>query len=123
MDNIAEKTHKALDETLAPEQALVPLSRDTGIPAVDESLDWLCRGSRSVIDFGCGSGAMLFLCALRGTKNHFGIDPSPAVIRLARENAVQMKRGRYRFIEGGFERLGDIKDASADAAILCNIVD
>lgn len=123
MNNMAEKARKTWDEVFSSEQPGIPGSRDTGIPAVDEALDWLCEGTRSVIDFGCGNGAMLFLCALRGTKRHIGIDLSPAAIQLARSSAALMKQGKYQFIEAGSEALGKIRRASVNAAILSNIVD
>ncbi len=94
-----------------------------GIPAVDEALDWLCESARSVIDFGCGNGTMLFLCALRGTKRHLGIDPSPTAIRLACESTALMKRGKYEWIEAGSEALETMKRSSVSAAILSGIAD
>jgi|AGTN01.3.fsa_nt_gi Methylase involved in ubiquinone/menaquinone biosynthesis len=123
MKSMAEKVRGVWDGVYAGEEALVPRSAQTGIIAVDEALDWLCEGAQSVIDFGCGSGSMLFLCALRGTKRHTGIDFSPVGIRLARRRALLLGCGRYRFIAGGSEKLRGIGDALEDAAILSNIAD
>ena len=123
MNNMEEIVRKSWNDIFSSEQPNIPGNRDTGIPAVDEALDWICEGARSVIDFGCGNGVMLFLCALRGTKRHIGIDFSPAAIQLAQRSAALMKRGVYQFSEGGPEALSGIKKASIDAAILSNIVD
>jgi ubiquinone/menaquinone biosynthesis C-methylase UbiE len=123
MDGMTEKVRKAWDDIFAAEEARPPRDKDTGIAALDDALDWLCKRTRSVIDFGCGNGSMLMLCALRGTKQHTGVDFSAAGIRLARESAALMKRGQFTFIEGGPDALLDIKAASQDAAILSNIAD
>ncbi len=123
MKSIAEKARSVWDEIYSAETALAPRCAQTGIFAVDEALDWLCEGAKSVIDFGCGNGTMLFLCALRGTQRHTGIDFSPSGIRLAKKRAALLKLGRYRFITGGIEKLDYIGGATQDAAILSNIAD
>ena len=123
MDHMTDKVRSTWDGIFAAEKAHIPRCKDTGITALDEALDWLCEGSRSVIDFGCGNGIMLMLCALRGTWLHTGIDFSPVGIRRAQESARKMDHGEFRFIEGGVESLEDIADGSHDAAILSNIVD
>lgn len=123
MDSITEKARIARNEIETCEQAHIPPQRNIGIPAVDEALDWLCESARSVIDFGCGNGTMLFLCALRGTRRLIGIDPSPAAIQLARESAALMKRGKYEWIEAGPEALDTVKRSSVNAAILSGIAD
>jgi len=123
LDQMSDKVRSTWDGIFAAEQAHAPHGKNTGIAALDEALDWLCDGSRSVIDFGCGNGITLMLCALRGTWLHTGIDFSREGIRLARESALHMDRGEFKFIEGGPECLPDIGDSSHDAAILSNIVD
>ncbi len=123
MDQMSDKVRKTWDDIFACVQAHVPHGKDTGITAFDEALDWLCDGTRSVLDFGCGNGVTLLLCGLRGTWRHTGIDFSPEGIRLARESAKCMDGGEYKFIEGGPECLTCVPSASEDAVILSNIVD
>lgn len=84
----------------------------------NEALDWLCDETFSILDFDCGNGTLLFLCALRGTKRHVGIDLSAAGIRAAKQSA-----GRYFFLHTGIEYLHKIEDAFFDAVILSNILD
>lgn len=100
-----------------------PASPDTGIPALNEALDWLCDKTSSVLDFGCGNGTLLFLCALRGTERHVGIDLSTAGIHAAKQSSEQAMTGQYSFLHGGIERLQKIEAAFFDAIILSNILD
>ncbi|MEN6636490.1 MAG: class I SAM-dependent methyltransferase [Clostridiaceae bacterium] len=86
-------------------------------------IDWLCDGTSRVLDFGCGNGTLLFLCALRGTTNHLGIDLSQEAILCAKRKAERMSRGMFSFWQGGVEQLSKIADASFDAIILSNIID
>ena len=101
----------------------VPATPDTGIPALNEALDWLCDKTSSVLDFGCGNGILLFLCALRGTKRHVGIDLSAAGLHAAKQSSEQAATGQYSFLCGGIERFHEIAAASFDAIILSNILD
>lgn len=123
MKSMAEKVRRVWNGVYVGEKVSAPCSARTGIIAVDDALDWLCEDAANVIDFGCGNGTLLFLCALRGTQRHIGVDYSSEGIRLARRRAMILGRGRYRFITGGLEKLMGIEDQSQDAAILSNIAD
>lgn len=101
----------------------VPATTNTGWKELDEALDWLCMGAEKILDFGCGNGSMLFHCALRGTKEHLGIDLAEEGIRLARLRAEKMPAGNYRFLEGSSEALSGEPDSSVDSVILSNILD
>lgn len=90
---------------------------------LDEALRWLCDGTQSVIDFGCGNGSMLFICAQNGTKVHLGIDLSNEAVLLSKRRANSFRVGSYTFLQGGVETLSNIPDASFDAMILSNIID
>lgn len=76
------------------------------------------RKGETVLDLGCGAGFDCFLAAQRvGPKGCvIGVDMTPEMVALARENA---RRGRYTNVEfhlGEIERL-PLADASVDAVI------
>lgn len=101
----------------------VPQGNSTGWEELDKALDWLCDGTSYVLDFGCGIGTMLFLCANRGTKKHIGIDLSVEGIECAEICSNMMNNGEYQFHVGSVEQLRSIEDKSVDAIILSNIID
>jgi len=111
------------DAVFAGEDGAVPASSETGNSALDGAIRWLCADSVSVLDFGCGNGALLFLCALNGTREHLGIDLSKEAIRCACRNAAHMRCGDFEFRQGGVGELTSVPDAAYDAVILSNIVD
>lgn len=123
MNEIYDKCVRQWDRIFEEAGCHTPTLPDTGIPDLNEALDWLCDKTSTVLDFGCGNGTLLFLCALRGTKRHIGIDLSAAGIHAAKQSAGQMMTGQYFFLHGGIEQLHKIEDESFDAIILSNILD
>lgn len=111
------------NDIFADKTSSLPKSADIGQPELNEALDWLCEGSESIMDFGCGSGVMLFYCALRGTKQHLGIDLSENGIELACELSRKVVNGTFDFRVGSLEVLGEINSESYDGIILSNIID
>lgn len=111
-DDVFSKSSKSTSE-------LVSL----GNPELEHALRWLCEGSRSVIDFGCGRGSMIFFCAQNGTQEHLGIDLSAEAITLSQHRAETVQHGSFTFRQGGVAALSGIPGASFDAMILSNIVD
>ncbi|QSX06572.1 class I SAM-dependent methyltransferase [Sedimentibacter sp. zth1] len=105
------------------EKISVPSSTDIGNEQLDKGLDWLCENTDKLLDFGCGSGSMLFSCALRGVKELIGIDMSDEGIKLCNNRAKLMKLGSYKFIQGTVNELNLIEDNSIDGAILSNVID
>lgn len=101
----------------------IPSTKSSGNLVFDRALDWLCQEAECVIDFGCGNGTLLFHCFLRGTKRHIGIDISDSAIRLAEKRKALIQNGAFCFLHGGIEKLGELQNAFADAAILSNIID
>lgn len=106
----------------AGEDPIPPRSPDTGNAGLDRGLDWLCQGADRVLDFGCGNGVLLLLCALRGAKALWGVDLSPAALANA--------HGRFdragipvNLLEGGVEALEQLAPDSFDAVLLSNILD
>ncbi len=98
-------------------------TKDIGQVDVDAALDWLCLESKSLLDFGCGSGTILFKCSLRGTQMHIGIDNSPEAINLAKATQLLMQKGEFNFLVGGVDCLKDLPERSFDSVILSNILD
>ena len=114
---------KAWDEIFAAKGDTVPTKPSTGIEAFDSGLEWLCEGSDRILDFGCGDGTLLFICALMGTQYHIGVDLSEKAIEKANIRKEKFSQGAFDFIWGGAEKLKTIESASLDAVILSNIID
>jgi arsenite methyltransferase len=123
MDNKYQHIAESWDAVFQKEEIKVPKIAATGNSEMDKGLDWLCSGAPSVLDFGCGSGSLLFYCALRGVEELIGVDISQAAVDAAVKSAGFMEHGQFTFISGGIEKLETMKDASIDAVILSNIVD
>lgn len=98
-------------------------TKSIGHDDVDNGLDWLCEGSSSILDFGCGNGIWLYKCFLRGTKKHIGVDISNEGIRVAKETYKKMGEGEFAFTTGGVEALKTVPEDSVDGVILSNIID
>lgn len=101
----------------------IPTNKSLRNEQLDKGLDWLCDGSDSVLDFGCGTGSMLFSCALRGVKKLTGIDLSKEAIKLCKNRAKLMELGKYEFMHGSVSKLEEINSNSIDGVILSNTVD
>ncbi len=100
-----------------------PSSKSMRNEALDNGFDWLCEVTDKVLDFGCGTGSMLFSCALRGVNYLTGIDLSDEAIKLCNKRAELMSCGKYEFIHGSVEVLNRFDDDSMDAVILSNVID
>jgi len=111
-DNVFSKSSKSTSDQFS-----------LGNVDLENALRWLCEGSHSVIDFGCGRGSMLFFCAQNGTQEHLGIDLSAEAIMLSQHRAETVQQGSFSFQQGGVAALSGIPGASFDAMILSNIVD
>ncbi len=118
-----EKVLKYWNGVFSSEDAPPVSSPSMGNDALDKALDWLCKGAETVLDFGCGSGACLYKCCLRGTRGHVGIDLSDEAIKAARERLAGGPEGEFDFMVGGVSALESIPAKSADALLLFNIVD
>lgn len=101
----------------------VPTVPDAGNAGLNAALRWICEGAKSVLDFGCGNGSLLFDCALLGTKRHAGIDLSERAVETASRRSRRMPVGEYTFTQGGAEALLPFSDESFDVVILSNILD
>ncbi len=114
---------KQWDEIFSKESTKAPEKPSSGNAALDKALDWLCTDTESILDFGCGNGSMLFLCALRGTRQHVGVDLSENAIENAQKRSEALSTGDFSFLFGGVEQLERMDSASTDAIVLSNIVD
>lgn len=111
------------DEVFSSEQGSPPKQAATGNTEFDRALKWLCQDTSSLLDFGCGNGACLLICALLGIREGMGIDLSEAAVREGQRRAEEMGAHTFRFLHGGVERLSSLPEGSVDAILLSNILD
>lgn len=118
-----EKYIKAEDEIYRSLNINIPQNKSTGNEELDKGLNWISDGVKTLFDFGCGNGTMIFYCALRGVESLHGIDLSTEAIKLSKERAKLMKFGSYDFKVRSIRELKSISDEIYDGIILSNIVD
>lgn len=121
-----EKYDKCLNKwnnIFSKEVPKTPTKSSSGNNALDKGIEWICNGTANILDFGCGNGTMLFLCAINGTKYNVGIDLSEKGIESAQIRAKQMTKGEFHFVQGSIDALKNIGNSSFDAVILSNIID
>lgn len=111
------------DKIFKQKKPTLPSNASSGNEILDKGIQWVCKETNTILDFGCGNGTILFLCSLYGTKKHIGIDFSQNAIENAQEIAAKMVDGDFHFIQGGISQFKQIEDASVDAVILSNIID
>ena len=111
------------DNIFSAETPAFPQAQSSGNIVFDKALEWLTENTTSVLDFGCGNGIVLFLCALHGTTAHIGIDLSAQAIRNAKAAACMAPCGEFHFECGSLEALQRLASSSVDAVILSNIID
>lgn len=104
-------------------QSAIPTGSDNLPEGLNDSLDWLCMGAKSILDFGCGGGGLLFCCSLRGVKELTGIDLAEDGIKYARECSSYLSNVKNSFIHGSVDKLYTLPDAHFDGLILSNILD
>lgn len=76
----------------------------------------------TVLDIGCGSGAAVRACLNRlSTGKVIGLDPTPTMIRLAREQTLTHPKAKQaEFIEAPAEKI-PLNDDSVDLAMSINV--
>lgn len=111
------------NDVFSQEDSAFPKDGCIGNPALQEAIDWVCASTQRILDFGCGNGVMLMICAYHGTREHLGIDLSGEAICCAKRKAAQMPTGQFDFCQGGVSALAELSDISFDAVILSNIID
>lgn len=123
MNNKYDKCVNEWNNIFSKEIPNVPTKSTSGNETLDKGIRWICNGTEKILDFGCGNGTMLFLCAINGTKLNIGIDLSEKAIEVAEKRAEQMTQGEFDFSQGGIDKLKNIDDSEIDAVILSNIID
>lgn len=123
MGNKYKKCIEYWDDIFQKEEVRMTSEKETGNQVLDEGLAWITYNSDTILDFGCGNGSVLCLCALYGTSVHIGIDLSWEAIKKAKLKSGKMNVGEYQFVCGGIDELNRIEDEKIDAVILFNIVD
>lgn len=111
------------DQVFSQEESAPPKDGAITNPTMEDAIEWVCASAQRVLDFGCGNGVMLMLCAYRGTRDHLGIDLSNEAILCAKRSSEKMPCGRFDFRQGWVSALAELSDKSFDAVILSNIVD
>ena len=111
------------DEVFSSEQGSPPSRAATGNADFDRALNWLCQGAFSLLDFGCGNGSCLLVCALLGVREGVGIDLSEAGVREGERRAARMGVKGFHFLHGSVEELTGLAEASMDAVLLSYILD
>lgn len=123
MDDKYEKCITQWDEVFSRKVSDVPSKATSGNEQLDKGIQWLCEGTKKILDFGCGNGTMLLLCALHGTEYNVGIDLSEKAVEAGEKRAEHMNRGQFKFYKGGTGELKNIEGEAFDGAVLSNIID
>jgi SAM-dependent methyltransferase len=117
-------TVKYWDKVFAQEAPPLDVDSPLPFPEIEEGLRWACRGSKTVLDFGCGNGRVLFRCLALGVEKGLGLDISTNAVSLAQKTAeINGLAPRASFSTGSISRLKDFSDRSFDAIILFNVID
>ena len=91
---------------------------------IENALQWISRGSSSILDFGCGYGRITSRCLDYGAKEILGIDISKTAIKKA--NSIMRKYNlhkKVKFKTGDISSLKNIEANNFDGVILFNIID
>ncbi|OPJ58234.1 class I SAM-dependent methyltransferase [Clostridium oryzae] len=123
MNNKYDKCINEWNDIFSKEVPNAPTKSTSGNEVFDKGIKWICTGTKKIIDFGCGNGTALFLCAINGTQYNIGIDLSEKGIESAKKRAEQMLKGEFHFVQGSIDILKNIDDSYVDAVILSNIID
>lgn len=112
-DSIFDKKLKA--------ESVQPLT----IKELDKSVQWLCKDTKTLLDFGCAAGSLDFRCLKEDDVDYIkGIDLSPNAVKVANKAAKLNKiDNRAEFACGGVDALNNIMDNTFDGCILSNILD
>jgi len=112
------------DKVFGEQAPAIAVTKPFPFPEIESGLEWVCRETRRIVDFGCGNGNVLLRCLSLGVEEGIGIDISTRAVSLATQTAQGSRLiGRATFVAGSISHLGIMEDGSADAVILFNIVD
>lgn len=90
----------------------------------DAGLLFLAQNTKKVLDFGCGSGDILFQYHQYAPENYgVGIDLSKEGIDSANETLQKSDYHNLDFLQGGMEKLETFRQGEFDGIILSNVLD
>lgn len=93
-------------------------------PMFDTCLEIFAKESRRVLDFGCGTGDILFQCADYGAMLYgMGIDRSEKGIDYCIEMANINHYRQLDFVQGDITYVSQMEDGCFDGIILSNVLD
>lgn len=95
------------------------------VSELEPAIIWLCKGTRAILDFGCGSGLFDLRCLYEDEVEYIkGIDISDNAVSFANK-AVKLNYlvGRAEFVCEGIDALYKIDSSAFDGCILFNILD
>ena len=117
-------TVKYWDKVFEQEAPSTEAGKPFPFPMIENGLQWLCRDSQHLVDFGCGNGKVMLRCLALGVQKALGIDVSKNAVSLANFTAhVNGMSERVSFLTGSISNLRVVENDSVDAIILFNIVD
>jgi len=99
------------------------LDKPLPYPELEKALNWLAKGSDSVLDYGCGDGVFLARSYYLGIENGLGIDISQEAVQKGMANLEENNIDSYIIEKGNHLKLNEIQDNFFDSAILSNILD
>lgn len=93
-------------------------------PMFDACLRLFSRKSRRVLDYGCGTGDILFQCEEYGGLEYgLGIDRSETGIDYGNQMANINHCRQIEFVDGDITYVSQMEDGSFDGIILSNVLD
>ncbi|MFW6281782.1 MAG: class I SAM-dependent methyltransferase [bacterium] len=123
MESNYNKTKAYWNKVFIEEKEYSPFDK-LPYPELEDSIKWLCNGSDSILDFGCGSGRVLSRCLYYKVSNIYGIDIADKAINLAKNIMENNKfQGRSEFKSGSFNLLQGLGSQKFDGVIIFNILD
>ncbi len=116
-------TREYWNKVFVQQNAYIP-SVSLPVVKLEKAVQWLCTGSSSVLDFGCGWGRVLSRCLDYGVIKVSGIDLSAKAIEFAKKiMEVNGLQDKSEYICGDVDLLKNIDDDEFDGVILFNILD
>lgn len=93
-------------------------------PTFDACLTIFSENSERVMDFGCGTGDILFQCAQYGNLEYgIGIDRSEVGIKFGKQMVNLNHFKQLDFIVGDITQVSQMEEESFDGIILSNVLD
>ena len=118
-----KETEKYWDKVFKQEDLYDPFEKLSYLE-IEEAIQWLCKDSDFILDFGCGNGKVLNRCLNYKVKKVYGIDLSEQAINIAKKvvNNNQLQ-DKCNYLYGGIDLLKKVNDNTYDGVILFNIID